>query len=67
MNSVLAGFYIVAILASSVAGEAIEKQEEHIAQKVFFIKNMQNIFLRFSLFYKALGVFLIKLKSTSLY
>ncbi len=42
-NSVLAGFYIVAILASSVAGEAIEKQDEHIAQKVFFIKNMQSI------------------------
>lgn len=33
----------MAILASSVAGEAIEKQEEHIAQKVFFIKNMQNV------------------------
>ena len=43
INAVLTGFYIVAILASSAAGESIEKQDEHIAQKVFFIKNMQSV------------------------
>lgn len=42
INSILTGFYILAILSSSVAGEAIEKQEEHITQKVNFIKNAQN-------------------------
>ncbi len=43
INAVLAGFYIVSILASSAAGEAIERQDEHIAQKVVFIKNMQGV------------------------
>lgn len=42
LNSILTGFYILAILASSVAGEAIEKQDEHIIQKINFIKNAQN-------------------------
>ncbi len=43
INSCLTGFYIIAILASTVAGESIEKQDSYIAQKVFFIKNMQAI------------------------
>ena len=32
-----------------------------------FIKNTQDVFFTFSLFYNTLGAFLIKLKSTSLY
>lgn len=41
IDCVLTGFFIIAILASSAAGEAIEKQEAHVAQKVYFIQNMQ--------------------------
>lgn len=40
-DSVLSGLFIIIILASKAAGESIEKQEAHIAQKVYFIKNMQ--------------------------
>ena len=46
INSCLTGFYIIAILASTVAVESIEKQDAYIAQKVFFIKNMQAIVSR---------------------
>lgn len=41
INSCLAGFYIIAILASQAAGETIEKQDAKVAEKVYFIKNMQ--------------------------
>lgn len=40
-DSILSGLFIIIILASKAAGESIEKQEAHIAQKVYFIKNMQ--------------------------
>lgn len=43
INSCLTGFFIVVLLASSAAGETIEKQEAHIARKTFFLKNMQEI------------------------
>ena len=42
-NSCLTGFFIIALLASSAAGEAIEKQDAHIAQKTLFLKNIQGI------------------------
>lgn len=45
INSGLTGFFIVALLASSAAGETIEKQDAHIAQKTFFLKNIQGILL----------------------
>lgn len=41
INSCLTGFFIIALLASSAAGETIEKQDAYIAQKTLFLKNMQ--------------------------
>lgn len=41
INGCLAGFFIIILLASKAAGESIEKQEAHIAEKVYFINNMQ--------------------------
>ena len=46
INSCLTGVYIIAILASTVAVESIEKQDAYIAQKEFCIKNMQAIVSR---------------------
>ena len=43
INSCLTGFFVIALLASSAAGESIEKQDEHIAQKTLFLKNIQDI------------------------
>lgn len=37
----LAGFFIIVVLTSKAAGEAIQKQEEQITEKVFFVQNMQ--------------------------
>lgn len=41
INSCLTGFFIIALLASSAAGETIEKQDAYIARKTLFLKNMQ--------------------------
>ena len=41
IDGCLAGFFIILLLASKAAGESIEKQEAHIAEKVYFINNMQ--------------------------
>lgn len=43
INSCLTGFFVIALLASSAAGESIEKQDELIAQKTLFLKNIQDI------------------------
>lgn len=43
INSCLTGFFIIALLASSAAGEAVEKQDAHIARKTLFLKNMQGM------------------------
>ncbi len=42
-NCVLTGFFIITVLCSKAAGESIEKQEAHVAQKVFFLKNIQSV------------------------
>ncbi len=41
INGCLSGFFIIILLASKVAGESIEKQEAYMAEKVYFINNMQ--------------------------
>ena len=41
INGCLAGFFLIILLASKAAGESIEKQEAYIAEKVYFINNMQ--------------------------
>ena len=41
INGCLAGFFIIILLASKASGESIEKQEAYIAEKVYFINNMQ--------------------------
>lgn len=42
----LTGIFIIAILTSKIAGETIQKQEKHIAEKVLFISNMQSLLSR---------------------
>lgn len=41
INCCLTGVYIVAILGSKVVGEAIEKQDAQVAEKIYFINNIQ--------------------------
>ncbi len=41
INCCLTGFYIIAILGSQAAGDSIEKQDAQVAEKIYFINNMQ--------------------------
>ncbi|MDO4608268.1 MAG: hypothetical protein Q4B40_03655 [Clostridia bacterium] len=43
INCFISGFYIIAMLASQAAGELIEEQDNKVAEKIYFLKNMQNL------------------------